>query len=99
MVVTASDTRATPNQKPNLTVSAPTAKKDSRPEAYVPERLLQRWCRRWRLAMVRRLFVRIGEREQPAFVPGTAKDRQARGERSAARETHRDADCRKHHLR
>ena len=42
--------------------------------------------------MVRRLFIRIGEREQPAFVPGTAKDRQARGECAAARETHRDRD-------
>ena len=45
--------------------------------------------------MVRRLLVRVGEREQPAFVPGTAKDRQARGECAAACETHRDRDRRK----
>lgn len=38
------------------------------------------WRRRWRRpAMMRCLFVRIGECEQMAFVPGTAKDRQARG--------------------
>ena len=43
-----------------------------------PGSLLQ-WRRRWRrLAMMRCLFVRIGECEQMAFVPGTAKDRQAR---------------------
>jgi hypothetical protein len=42
-------------------------------------RELLQWRRRWRrLAMMRCLFVRIGECEQMAFVPGTAKDRQAR---------------------
>ena len=45
--------------------------------------------------MMRRLFIRIGEREQPAFVPGTAKDRQARRQCAAAREAHRDRDRRK----
>ena len=42
--------------------------------------------------MVRRLFVRVGEREQAAFVPGTAKDCQARGECASTREAHRDSD-------
>src|SRR2546421_5597584 len=44
--------------------------------------------------MMRRLLVRVSEREQTAFVPGAAKDRQARGECAAARETHRDSDRR-----
>src|SRR5438105_1136537 len=43
--------------------------------------------------MVRRLFVRVGEPEQPAFVPRPAKDRQARGECAAAGEAHWDGDC------
>ena len=41
--------------------------------------LLQWRCSWRRLAMVRCLFVRIGECEQMAFVPRAAKDRQARG--------------------
>ena len=59
-------------------------------------RELLQWRRRWRrFAMMRCLFVRIGECEQMSFVPGTAKDRQARGQRTAACETHRHGDRRK----
>src|SRR5882724_6889288 len=42
--------------------------------------------------MVRRLFIRVGEGEQAALIPGAAKDRQARGECAASCETHRDSD-------
>src|SRR4051812_25945526 len=56
---------------------------------------LQRWRCWWRLSMMRGLFVGVGEREHTAFVPGTTKDRQARGQRAAASKSHRDGDCRK----
>ena len=39
---------------------------------------LQRRSRLWWFAMVRRLFVRVGEPEQPAFVPRSSEDRHAR---------------------
>ena len=38
------------------------------------------------------MFIPVSERKQPAFVPRTAKDRQARGEGAATRESHRDGD-------
>src|SRR5260221_2804269 len=77
---------------PSLQTRLPQTKKDSRREACLPKRSLQRRRRRRRLAMVGRLFVRVGEREQTAFVPGTAKNRQARGERAVASEAHLHVD-------
>src|SRR5439155_16463329 len=54
--------------------------------------LLQWRSRRWGFAMVRRLFVRVSEREQRAFVPRTSEDRQPGGECAAAGEAHRHGD-------